>query len=204
MRGPVLNGGTPGKEAGRDRRELILEAALRLFTAEGGYFHASVHDIRREADVSIGSIYHHFKNKEAIAKALYDKVVCEMAEAVEEIRATYHTAHDRCRAIIACLYDMVEQTPATMRYIIYAQHREFMPDEPPICSSRPFELMKDIVEDGIRDGEIRQLDPMVAATNIFGGAIRMIHLRLDGALPGSLVKHLEQTWQCAWRGVMAD
>ncbi len=190
------------KQGDFDRRDMILDAALRLFTT-GGYFNASVHDIRREADVSIGSIYHHFKNKEAIAKALYDKVVHDMAGAVEAICARHHTAHDRCREIVALLFDMVERTPGTMRYIIYAQHREFMPDEKPICSSRPFEMMKNIVEYGIKNGEILPLDSAVAATSIFGGPIRMVHLRLDGALQEPLTEHFEQSWQCAWRAVSA-
>jgi AcrR family transcriptional regulator len=185
-----------------DRRTLILQAALSLFTTRG-YFNTSVHDIRREADVSIGSIYHYFKNKEAIAQALYDGLIGNMALAVEKAAREHRTAHDRCQAVIVYLYELTESSPEAMQFILYARHREFLPGEKPICSSRPFEMMKTMVEDGIDQGEIRDLEPMVAATSLFGGPIRMIYLRLDGVLKEPLPKHLEQTWQCAWRSVAA-
>lgn len=50
--------------------EKVLAAALKLFD-EVGYSAATIEDIRLQSDVSIGSIYHHFGNKEGIAGALY-------------------------------------------------------------------------------------------------------------------------------------
>ncbi len=50
-------------------RDDILAAALRLYTRDG-YFNTSIHDIQREAGVSIGSIYNNFGGMEAVAKAL--------------------------------------------------------------------------------------------------------------------------------------
>jgi AcrR family transcriptional regulator len=52
------------------RREAILNAALECFT-ERGYAATSIEDIRRRAGTSVGSVYHHFAGKEAIAAALY-------------------------------------------------------------------------------------------------------------------------------------
>lgn len=185
-----------------DMQRIILDTALLLFTTHG-YFNTSVHDIRRHANVSIGSIYHYFKNKEAIAKALFDSVVDKMTCNVEGICAQHTSTHDRCRALIQCLFELADASPETMKYILHAHHREFMPDEKPICSSRPFEMMKQIVEQGIEQGEIRKMKPIVAATSVFGGAIRMIHLMLDGVLEGTVSEHLEEIWQCAWNAVYA-
>lgn len=189
-----------GKQA--EMRDLILETALQLFT-DRGYFNTSVHDIRKTADISIGSIYHHFKNKEAIAKALYDDMVDRMAERVHDIREKHQTCQGRCRALIASFFQCADDTPQVMKYILYARHREFMPDEKSICSSRPFEMMKEIVEAGMSQGEIREMAPMVAATALFGGPIRLIHLLLDGVIDGPLITMLDETWECAWRSVRA-
>lgn len=188
--------------ATEDRRQLVLDTALSLFTSRG-FFNTSVHDIQRAADVSIGSIYHRFKNKEGIAKALYDDLVDRMAQAMGEIMTASESAHDRCRAVIGYLFDLTETAPQTMQYILYAKHREFLPGEKPVCSSKPFELMKIMVAEGMERGEIRQIEPYVAATSIFGGAIRLVYLRLDGVLPQPLPEYLEATWVCAWRSVAA-
>jgi len=54
---------------GEALKDKVLETALNLFS-EKGYFNTSIHDICRSAGVSIGAIYHHFENKEALAKSL--------------------------------------------------------------------------------------------------------------------------------------
>lgn len=48
----------------------ILDAALKAF-GERGVLAATVDDIRREAGVSVGSVYHHFGDKEGVAAALW-------------------------------------------------------------------------------------------------------------------------------------
>ena len=67
-----------------DTRYLVLDSALTLFT-ERGYFSTSVHDIGRAAGVSIGSIYHHFGDKEGIAGALYAQLGSRMESLIGEI-----------------------------------------------------------------------------------------------------------------------
>ncbi len=182
-----------------DRRELILEAALRLFS-QHGYFSTSVHDIQKEANVSIGSIYHHFKNKEAIAKALFTHIEAGMTNEVSQIMVNFKTTHDRCRAVMEYLFEVAEVNRDAMHFMLYAKHTEFMPGEKPVCSSRPFSLMKKMVEYGINGGELRKIDLNVAAVTIFGGAIRLIFLRMDGVLEKPLPSYFDECWECAWRG----
>ena len=186
--------------ANTDRRELVLIAALRLFS-ERGYFNTSVHDIQRQAKISIGSIYHYFGNKEAIAKALFTHIESKMNDSISQIMTVHTTSYDRCRAVMGYLFDTTEESRESMHYMLYAKHREFMPEEKPVCSSRPFTLMKQMVIEGIEDGDIRPIDPNVAAVIIFGGAIRLIFLRLDGVLEKPLPAYLEECWEGAWRGV---
>ncbi len=54
-----------------DRREQLMEAALRVF-AQKGYTRASNKDIAREAGITPGLIYHYFENKEALLKAIFE------------------------------------------------------------------------------------------------------------------------------------
>lgn len=195
-----MNDGQEGKVKSKDLRTAILKAALHLFSTRG-YFSTSVQDIRREAGVSVGAVYHYFPGKEAIAKALYDNLVGWLSKEMEEIREHHSSAHDRCLAAVAQLFAASEAFPEAMEFVLYARHRDFMLEEKPICSSRPFALMKEMVVEGIASGEIRDIDPTVAAASLFGGPIRMIHLFLDGATEGPLKLRLEAIWDCAWRSV---
>jgi AcrR family transcriptional regulator len=59
-------------EKSQRSREQILESALRLFSHQG-YRATSIREIASSAKLSTGSVYHHFKDKEAIFRALLDQ-----------------------------------------------------------------------------------------------------------------------------------
>ena len=182
--------------------ERIIAAALQLFTRRG-YFNTSVPDMAHAAQVSVGSIYHYFKNKEDVARALSESLTDGLQEELDRITQKHDTVHDRCRATIAVLFELTESNRDAMEFMLYAKHREFLPVARPICSSKPFETMRGFVQDGMERGEIRRMDIMVASSCLFGGAIRLITARLDGVLAEPLPDMLDATWECAWRGVAA-
>ena len=54
-----------------DRREQIIDAAMRVFSQKG-FIRATNKDIAREAGITPGLIYHYFENKEALLKAIIE------------------------------------------------------------------------------------------------------------------------------------
>ncbi|MDX5452601.1 MAG: TetR family transcriptional regulator, partial [Rhodococcus sp. (in: high G+C Gram-positive bacteria)] len=59
-------------------RQAILDSALRNMN-ERGYHGTSMRDIARDADITVASIYHHFKSKQEIlqdimTRALHDAI----------------------------------------------------------------------------------------------------------------------------------
>ena len=193
---------TPASVPPGQIRERIIAAALQLFT-QRGYFSTSVPDMARTAQVSVGSIYHHFKDKEDVARALYLGLMEGLQEELAQIGQDHEAAYDRCRAVMAMLFELTESNREAMDFMLYAKHRDFLPSERPVCSSKPFETMREFVQDGMARGEIRQMDVMVATSCLFGGAIRLITARLDDVLAEPLPDRLDAVWECAWRGVAA-
>lgn len=59
-----------------DARGKLLEAARRRFAADGALA-ATLDEVRREANVSVGALYHHFPDKPALAAAVYAQVMSE-------------------------------------------------------------------------------------------------------------------------------
>lgn len=181
-------------------QQIILDSALKLFTTKG-YFNTSIQDIRRDANISIGAVYHYFAGKEELASALYDSLLEKITADFLAIRDRYDTAHDQCKAIMALLFDLTESNPAQMAFMLYAKHREFIPTVTPICSSKPFAIMREMVQEGIDNGEIVDLDLIIVSNCLFGGMFRLINLRLDDTIPGPLPEQLESVWNCSWRSV---
>ena len=124
-----------------------------------------------------------------------------MDEAIENVCLGKQGSKVKSQAIIERLFDLTQQQPKAMQFVLLAQHREYLPDEAPICSSGPFQAMKRVITDGMAEGEIREMEPWVAATAMFGGALRMMNLQLDGVLDRPLTGYLDEVVDCGWRAV---
>jgi len=192
-------GGWPFSQ-GNPRREEVLSAALDLFTNRG-YFNTSVREIQQAAGVSTGFIYHHFSSKDDLARSLYLQLLDGLAADIGDIGSRETSLAGRSRALIEYFLRLAEERPAVMAFIIHARHREFLPEEKPICSSAPFAMMLDMVAEGIEKGEIRPVETVIAATTLFGGCFRLIHLFLDGVVSPPLVQRAEEVWSCVWQGL---
>jgi len=187
----------------KDVPSIVLNTALHLFT-ERGYFNTSIPDIVKASGCSTGSIYHHFSDKPGIAKALYDSLVERMSTHLDEIEQQYDTTKQRCYAIIKLLFETTDNEPEVMRYMLFAKHREFINDVAPICSTKPFMIMKNMIADGMKSNEVRDMDQMIAASVVFGGALRLIQLKLDNVLNESLSEKLDEVFDCSWRAISQD
>ncbi len=182
------------------RRDKILHAALKLFYAKG-YFKTSVHEIREQADVSIGLLYRYFKNKEELAKTIYSDLQQETIDTFESIVAEHETASDCAKAIITFYFELAESYPEIIDFIVFARHKEIMPLGEPICSVGPPEIIQEMLAKAMENGEVRRMHPAVAAASLFGSTIRLIQFRLGGLLTEPLPTFVDQVFETAWDSI---
>ncbi|MDA3833211.1 MAG: TetR/AcrR family transcriptional regulator [Spirochaetales bacterium] len=183
-----------------DPRVEVLKATLTLFS-EKGYFRTSMQDISAEAKVSIGSIYHHFQNKEVIAQALYDMLLDRVTSNTTYYLAKEETFEAGCKGLIRHFFRATEHDPHAVKFLLYARHQEFLPDYPAICQARPFELLVEAAKKGIASGELRDIDPVILITAALGGAMRLMLRKVDGVMETPLDDYFEASWECTWRGI---
>jgi AcrR family transcriptional regulator len=90
--GPMLDSPVSPRKAPRQERsrrtvERILDAAARIFH-EQGYAGATTNDIADEADVSVGSLYQYFPNKDALLVALTKRHIEAATAGLTELLAS--------------------------------------------------------------------------------------------------------------------
>lgn len=178
----------------------ILTAALDLFV-DSGYHKVSIHEIQRQADVSIGSIYNHFGGKEGVAKALYNHINNEIDELIEGVMSVLDSPLDQCKEIIKQLFAHTETHKNIIAFVFHAKHTEFLTSESIDYSTSPLKSMQSIIIKGIEKNEFMDIDSWVVTSSVFGGAIRMIQLRLDGMLEKPLPEYYDDVIHSAFKGV---
>ncbi len=80
-------------------RERLLAAALRRIGEEGAVA-VNLEDIRREAGVSVGALYHHFADKAALVDALYAEVTGRFQTGFVEVLQASPSAEDGVRRAV--------------------------------------------------------------------------------------------------------
>ncbi len=167
--------------AGGDKRPKILEAAIRVFSSHG--FHgATMAMIAREAGVAAGTLYLYFEGKEALIGALYLEF---KGSAFDEVLKDY-PAEGSARARFEHLWTrqlaVYRRRPEVFRFLEQFQQSPFLDDAARELTQRYYGVFFKLLEDGLREGVLRPLDPMVAVA-LCGGAIPfLVKAELDGRI----------------------
>jgi AcrR family transcriptional regulator len=108
--------------ARRSRKDEILQAALACFT-EVGVDGTTVEMIRDRSAASIGSLYHHFGNKERIIAALYLAGTAEYAALLDEGFTQADSAEACVKLLVTSYIDWVVANPDWARFVLHSRSR---------------------------------------------------------------------------------
>ena len=103
--------------APEDKRTLILQAAVRVFAAEG-YEAARVGDIAREAGVAYGLVYHYFGSKEAVLEAVFREQWGRLLAAVALAEETGEDAAEQLELVVKIVLRSWRDDPDLVRLLV--------------------------------------------------------------------------------------
>jgi 3,4-dihydroxy 2-butanone 4-phosphate synthase/GTP cyclohydrolase II len=116
---------TPRAAATEGRRRKILDAALRCFS-RAGLAETKIGDICAEAQVSTGSVYHHFTGKDQLAAALYVEGTRDYEQGLLAELRRHATAERGIRAMVAHHIDWVVRHPEWARFLSQYRQADFL------------------------------------------------------------------------------
>lgn len=112
------------------RRREILEAGLECFTQKG-VAATTMEDIRAASGASIGSIYHHFENKEGLAAALYIEGIREYQEGLLREVRRHDSAEQAVKTLVIYHLRWFRNRSNWARFLLHRKEYDFMePREP--------------------------------------------------------------------------
>ncbi len=83
-----------------DARDRLLQVARRRFAVDGALV-PTLDEVRREAEVSVGALYHHFPDKPALAAAVYAQLISEYQAGFVAMLRDHDTAEGGIRGGVA-------------------------------------------------------------------------------------------------------
>ncbi len=171
----------------RKRHEKILDAALRVF-AKKGYRDAAVDDIAVESKTSKGGVYFHFPGKQAIFLELLNRTASRLRGKIEEAIAVETDPIARAdAALLVVLRTFASHRALARLFMIEAlgAGKEFHQRLSEIHEEFAT-VIKEQLDEAVRQGVIAPLDTQVAATAWFGALNEVVTRWLLTGAPARL------------------
>lgn len=165
------------KRSASQTKRAIMDAALNLFTRYG-FSRTTMRMIAKEANMSVGALYVHFRNKEDLGLFILREKMEELLEEINRSIAREKKAESKLKAFIETCLSHARKN----RELIVAHSKEkgftFGLEVKKEYYERHRDLVKQIVSQGIREGEFREINPedvaRVVTALIRGYVISMI------------------------------
>jgi len=183
-----------------DRKSAILSAALAVFS-EKGIEATSIEDIRQRSQASVGSIYHHFGNKEGIAAALFAQGLDSYWQQIKANVAEAGNAEFAIHAIVSTHLNWIVEQPDMARFL-FARRQAVSAEHDDAIRQRTASHFKEVFEKlkpWFKQGVLRRLPIELYGPLLLGPSQELARNWLGGRLGFSPLTAVDELSSAAWR-----
>jgi len=158
------------KTRGAEKRERILQSAIKVF-ARKGFYNTRVSEIARTAGVADGTIYLYFKNKDDILISIFTDRIGTLNDELERQLATLQGASEKVQRIVSIQLGLLRghKDLAEVITINLRQSNRFLKQYAAPGFNRYLDIIGKVIQEGQESGDFRpDVSPRAAACALFG------------------------------------
>ena len=163
------------------RRQQIMVAAKRVFS-DKGFNRSTMEDIAQEAELSPGTLYLYFKNKEELYASLSLRILQYLLIRVEHVNEEKDSSpEEKLKALMDAMYDVYEFDPLIIITLFHLQSSETLRNLSPQLieeikelSSKSLSTIAQVFRDGVEQGAFIDRHPVALADtfwSLFSGVV---------------------------------
>ena len=164
-----------------DRRDAILDAALRCFV-EQGFHGTAIPEIAKRAGIAAGTIYHHFASKEALVNALYRRWKQEVAQRVLAAFPQGAPPREQFAVMWRTMVDFALAHPQAFAFLELHHHTPYLDAESLSVDRNLKDFARGVVQRAQDAGLLKPLDPTLLMELVFGAFIGMMRAHGEGRI----------------------
>src|SRR3954452_21440140 len=166
-----------------DKRQQILDAAVRVFAARG-YETSRVGDVATEAGVAYGLVYHYFDSKDAVLQAVFREAWGRLLTAIAQAEQTAGSAPERLALVVKIVLRSWRDDPDLVRMLVREVTRNPHIQDELDEIGQAFASLERMVRRGQADGTFRaDLDAKLASWMLYGALEEVLTGWVLGQLP---------------------
>ncbi|MFD4345657.1 TetR/AcrR family transcriptional regulator [Streptomyces coelicoflavus] len=197
---------SPKQHRGEVTSDLLLDAALRLYT-ESGEQGVTVTAVTRTSGVSLGSLYHHFGNLDGLLTALTERWTGRLLAQLVTALTSTETAREGIRAVVGAYLAFVRDHPGAALLVhspsadrrLMARGQEMRDAQQPTVSA-----MSRWIQPRIDAGEVAPLPVPLLESLVLGPVVAVARRHLSGIRDVGLDEAARILPERIWRSISAD
>lgn len=185
-----------------DKHQLLLDAALDLFESRG-FDGVAVPEIAKQAGVATGTVYVYFRDKEALVNALYRHWKTAYNDQVLAPLPAGLLVRDKFTTLWQRMMEFAQTHPRAIRFMDLHHHAPYLDDESRALSKQYLSVARDFFAEAKAAGVVRNLDPIMVVSLMWGAATGLMKFADQGALKIDAGK-INDMEEALWRAVARD
>lgn len=194
------------------RRQQIMVAAKRVFS-EKGFSKATMEDIAQEAELSPGTLYLYFRNKEELYASLSLRILQYLLLRIEHVNSMKTAGPDeKLKALMEAMYDVYEFDPLIIINMFHLQSSDTLKNLSPQLleeiknlTGKSMGSIAQIFKEGVSQGLFLDRHPVALADtlwSLFSGVILwMTSKKLVNEGKDQLKETLEVAFDVFYKGL---
>ncbi|MBI4590447.1 MAG: TetR/AcrR family transcriptional regulator [Candidatus Rokubacteria bacterium] len=193
----------------RARRQAIQAAAVQVFS-DKGFSRATMEDIARQAELSVGTIYLYYRSKEELYVSLLFESMKIFTGAIEKIMATGLPPDRQLKKVWEYFYTYHTRYPQSYRVLLFLQQPGLTAGISPktlqeinVRAGRNFSLVSRVVAAAMAKGIYRAHEPREVVDLLWSLFLGLVHLSETRQNLGVTISTLKDLHRKAFRWLEA-
>lgn len=179
---------------------MILKTALHLFV-ERGFYGTPTSLISKEAGIATGTLFCYFPTKEELIDTLYREIKAEAGAAIRKGIDNEASVREKLRRVLLNYIGWGMKNPGKRQFMEQFAHSPLVSQRAHDEGMLNFSFLSEIIEDGIRVGEIKNTNPGLVFYFLALSGSGVIDLVRKTRDPGEKQVLVGQALDLLWNGI---
>ena len=154
------------------KQNMIIASALKVFSKQG-FYNTTIAQIAKDIGMSVGNFYNYFPSKKNLARVAITFVTKKLARSLSYINNKEISQKEKMHMFVGEYFGFIQKYPEMIEYFfrVYLSNRELFCEDDDCGFALAREFVNEIeryVQDGIENGEFRDINFFVAFSSIAG------------------------------------
>ena len=187
------------EEEQANRRHEIFHKVVDIFLKKG-FQETSMQEIAQAAGLGKSTLYDYFKTKDEILLYFFEDQLNDLTEAAQKIALQNAAAGERLRQVMKAHLEFLQANRSLFMKLSLEAQRLKLESQKQIQKKRHTyqDLIRGLIEEGIREGAFRKIDPLLAARMLIN---TMAPVAFTSRPTGTAQEMMEETMDIFFKGI---